>query len=268
MKDLPIDDEVISISRTAIDSRAPTDERYDASVQVAKAMASAVPALNRSTIVKAAVEAHQLTERLTRELPGRPRSGSPDVYGVFRYHDYLRRPAPLGFYDLRAILQHNPITSSIMFTFSRWVSRMAKPVREDYESGFRIKLQGPRRRLSEGERQRVEWLERYVMNCGAEFDPFRRELLERNDLITYLAKSTLDTLALDAMPTEIIRTPSGRIHGWAHIDGATIYLAPKEGLEPNTPPPVDADPDRLPDPQWVKAVEAGADGTTVTQWFG
>jgi hypothetical protein len=269
MKDLPIDDEVISISRTALDTRAPVDERYDATAQVAKTVAPAVPRFDRSMIVKAAVDAHRLTERLNRQsLPGRPKSGNPDVYGIFKYHDYLRRPAPMGFTELRAILQHNPVTSSIMFTFSRWVSRMAKPVQEDYESGFRIKLRGPRRRLSEGERQRVEWLERFVMNCGAEFDPFKRELLERDDLIGYLKKSTLDTLALDAMPTEIIRTPSGRIHGWAHVDGATVYLAPKEGLEPDAVPPPNADPERLPDPEWVKAVEATGDGTTVTQWFG
>ncbi len=269
MKDLPINDEIMNISRTAMDPRAPTDERYDAGVEVAKAVAPAAARGERSMLIKAALDTYRMTEqRLGRQpLPGQPRSGGPDVYGVFRYHDYLRRPAPMGFHELRSILQHNPVTSSIMWTFGRWVARMAKPVTEDYESGFRIKLRG-RRYLSEPERRRVEWLERYIMNCGAEFDPFRRDLLERDDFITYLRKSTLDTLALDAMPTEIIRTPSGRIHGWAHIDGATVFLAPKHGLESNTPPPANADPDRTPDPEWVKAVEASGDGTTVTQWFG
>ena len=265
--DLPVTDEHMRAAGVARDRSAPQGERHDAAMTVAKAVAPAVAVPPREDIIKAVMQYQRLNERLSRQHPGMPRSGNTDPHGIFRHHDYLRRPAPMGFSNLRQVMQHDPILSSIIFTRIRQVSRLAKPVSYDFEAGFRIKLEGRRGKLSEGERARVRWLERYVMNCGAEFDPFKRESLRRDDFIGYLKKSTMDSLILDAMPTEVVRTRSGRIHGWVHVDGASVYLAPRDGLPDDALPPEGVDEGDLPEPWAVKAVEATGDGTTVANWY-
>lgn len=268
--DLPIDDAITSTARIAKDRRAPPDERHDASMDMARQLAPAVPQMDMKEIAKAAQWAHMVNRR-TANASGRPKSGNnrDDIYGIFRQYDYVRRPSPLGFQELRMLMQHDPVLSSIVFTFMRHVSSRAKPVEYDHEHGFRITLQGRKGRLSEDEQRRVQWLENFIMSCGAEFDPFKRKLLRRDSLIEYLKKSTMDTLVLDAMPTEIIRTNSGRVHGWKHIDGATAYLT-DDGLEDDARIPDGLEPheiEDLPDPENVEAVEV-SDGTTVVNWFG
>ncbi|QWK20818.1 hypothetical protein [Thermus antranikianii] len=42
--------------------------------------------------------------------------------------------------------------------------------------------------LTAADQKRLEWLEYYILNTGAEFDPIRREALRRDDFITWLKK--------------------------------------------------------------------------------
>lgn len=275
--DLPINDEVERAARVSKDPRAPQDERHDATSQVAKATAGSVAVPTKHDIIKAAQFAHRVNDRVHKhagaqpQKPGQPKSGSVDPYGIFYSTEYLSRPAPLGFTQLKYIAQSNPITSAIVFTYMREVTRLAHPVQYDHELGFRIRLRGRQGKLTPGEQQRVEWLERFVRNCGAEFDPFQREYLQRDDFTNYLAKTTMDALTLDAMPVEVVRTKTGRIHGFVHVDGSTIFLSPRGGLPADAAPPPDVDPDELPEREYVKAVEAESDGGSVSNvlnWFG
>lgn len=279
--DLPMTDELARAAAVAKDARAPQNERYDATSSIAKATAGSVRIPTKADIAKAVTFANNLNNRLnTRQMkhtgrnqpaPGQPRSGSVDPYGIFYSTEYLARPAPLGFTQLKYVAQSNPITSAIVFTYMREVTRLAHPVQYDHEPGYRVRLRGRNGRLTPGEEQRVEWLERFIKNCGAEFDPFQREYLQRDDFTNFLSKTTMDSLTLDAMPIEVVRTRSGRIHGFVHVDGSTIFLPPRGGLPENSAPPEDADPDDLPERHLVKAVEAEGDGGSVSRvlnWFG
>lgn len=129
-------------------------------MDMARQLAPAVPKVDMEQIAKAAQWA-RLVNRQHANRSGRGRSGQHgnDLYGIFRQHDYLRRPAPLGFSELRMLMQHDPVLSSIVFTFMRHVSSRAKPVNYDHEHGFRIYLQSRKGRLSADEQRRVEWLE-------------------------------------------------------------------------------------------------------------
>ncbi len=254
------DREISTAAQAAHHPEAPPDERYDARAQVGKAVAGSVPRLDAQALIKAATFLHRVNLRLA-ERQGWPRSGQHDPYGIFRHSGYLQRPAPIGFAQLRALVEHDPVLYAIILTRARQVSRLARPARYDHEPGFRLRLRGASE-LTAVDQKRLEWLERFLLNSGAEFDPFRREALRRDDLITYLKKAVMDSLTMDAMPVEIIRTPSGRVHGWVHVDGATVYLAPPEGLPKGTPPPPGCEGM---DPEDVKAVEA-QDGRVVN-WF-
>lgn len=255
------DREITEATRVARDPRAPQDERYDARAQTAREVARSAPRLEAQTLIKAATFLHRINLQVARGQ-GWPKSGDTDPYGIFRYSSYLQRPAPLGFHQLRALVQNDPVLYAIILTRTRQVSRLARPARYDHEPGFRLRLRGAVE-LTGADEKRLEWLERFILNSGAEFDPIRREALRRDDFITWLKKAVMDSLTMDAMPVELIRTPSGRVHGWVHVDGATVYLAPPEGLPPGTPPPSPEDEEIA--PEEVKAVES-QDGR-VTHWF-
>lgn len=258
MDDLrPLERLIRETSHTAAHPGAPPDERHDATVTLAKAVAPAVPRLEAIDLIKAITRMEMVRAR------GQPKSVWNDPYGIFRPLNAAGgRPAPLGFQQLRQLVVHDPILSSIVFTRQRQISRLAQPSRFDHEPGFRIRLQG-RTAMSTSDEERVRWLERYVMNCGAVFNPLERERLRRDSFPTFLKKITMDTLAMDAMPVEIIPTGEGRPHGFVHVDGATVYIAPPGGFDSLDEP---ANPDyELPELEDVKAVRV-VDGT-VYDWY-
>lgn len=251
---------------------APTDERHDATLQVAKAVAPAAPKLTQNELVKAALALAPQLDRVVRyngSQRGTPKTGRYDAFNIFQDFNYLQRPAPLGFSQLRTLPSNDPILASIVLSRQRQVTRLLRPKDYDYEPGFKIRLRGRRGRLHEADRDRIRWLEKFVMNCGAEFDPFARDYAGRDSLKSYVSKLLLDSLIMDASVTEILRTYSGRVHGFCHVDGSQIYLAPEGGLPGSAPLPENLEPEdmgELPEREYVKAVEVGAD-TTIVNWL-
>lgn len=243
----------------AKDSRAPADERKDATQQLAKAVMPAVKTFPLERIVKAVTQ----MEMQQRRNEGLPKSGQHQSIDVLDVQGYLPRPG-LSAEQLRSLVENDPVLNAIVLTRARQVSRLAVPRDNDRDLGFRVKLRG-KRRLEDNDIEYVQKLEQYMMSCGTTFDFFEREALGRDDLITYLRKSTIDSLTLDAMPIEIIRTLNGEFDGWVHVDGGTVFLCDEFGLGDNIPAPDDVDEADLPDREDVKAVEV-IDGKVVT-WY-
>lgn len=255
----PLEKLIHETAAVAKHPQAPPDERHDAAVTLAKAVAPAVPRLEAMDIIKAVTRLEMLRAR------AQPKSGWNDPYGIFRPLKAAGgRPAPLGFQQLRQLVAHDPILSSIVFTRQRQISRLAQPSRFDHEPGFRIRLRGrPGHEMGDADRERVRWLERFVMNCGAVFNPLERERLKRDSFATFLKKVTMDTLAMDAMPVEVIPTGEGRPHGFVHVDGATVYIAPPGGFDQLDEP---TNPNyELPELEDVKAVRVIDD--VVYDWY-
>lgn len=207
--------------------QAPLDERHDATQVIAKAVTPAVVPVPRQDIIKAALEGREWDSLLEAR---RPRSSYESSWSYTRPNPELgQRPAGLSFGQIRALCNYDPIISSIILTRMRQMSRYAKPSRSQRELGFRIRFKGadiP----DENVLQRIERLERYILNSGAEFNPVRRRRMKRDDFATYLKKATIDTLTLDAMPIEVVPTYTGKPHGFRAIDGASVYLAPANGF--------------------------------------
>lgn len=100
----------------AKDRRAPPDERHDASMDMARQLAPAVPKVDMEQIAKAAQWA-RLVNRQHANRSGRGRSGQHgnDLYGIFRQRDYLRRPAPF--------------TTWIQNCRTDWEAKLREPIR-------------------------------------------------------------------------------------------------------------------------------------------
>lgn len=253
--------EATQVSR---DLRAPADERNDAAMQVAKAIAPAAVTAPRIDMIKAALKLSQETAWEARLRAMTPRSVQPGDLPYFRPDPQQgQRPGALSFQQIRALVAYDSIASAIIYSLTRKMSQFAKVSRNERELGFRIRFRG-QTVTDEHTQPRQEWMERFVLNCGAEFRPLWRERAKRDDLATYLKKASFETLSLDAMPVEIISTYTGRPHGWRVFDGSTVYLAPPEGFGPTLPEPASS-PSPLPAPEDVKAIRYL--NNRVQDWF-
>jgi hypothetical protein len=257
-------------AKVARDAPFGSSEKNDAGRQLAKSVSGAVPMFDRTQLIKAGLEIARhgaMFERYNTE--GRRKTAKPSLLNVFRRWEYTRRPAPMGYIELRSLPHYEPVLMSIILTYQRWVTNFTRPMKRSKNPGFRITLEGRNKALSDVDQERVRWLEQSILNCGAEHDVFARDYAGRDSFKDFLKKQTLDSLTLDAMVSEIIRTGSGRPHGWVHVDGATIYLAPADGIPDDADYPVgmtDEDLDYLPERHMVKALEV-SDEQMVVNWL-
>lgn len=266
INDLQFSPDALQAAAVAKDRNATPDESFDAKGKLSKSIfeAGLTPRIDKNLLIKAV----QSVEKFSKyEKYGKPKSGRSDPLGLFQQVNYMSRPAPLGFNQLRSVPSYDPTIAGIVFTMLRDLTAHAKPVEHDSDTGFRITLDNRKGPLSDADQKRIRWLEKFVLNCGAEFDYFAREWAKRDSFVTFLNKAGLDTLTMDAMPIEVIRTLSGKVHGWVHVDGATCYRAPDEGLLESTPLPDGVDPSELPERHYVKAIEVD-ETNAVCNWFG
>lgn len=213
-------------ARTAGRRDAPPDEREDALLQAAREVAPVAKALPVRDILRMAAYAQPLTKAYEppREDLARMAKVVLPLEGSQGQTVWLTRPVGLDFPQLRRIVQEDPVLKAIIWTRIHQVQRFLRPSAQEWKPGYRIRFRDRRRRVSPEDQARLAWLESYVLSCGAEFDPRRRRALRRDNLWDWAAKHLQDSLSLDAAPVELIATPSGRTHGWVHVDGGSVYL--------------------------------------------
>ncbi|MCD0168034.1 phage portal protein [Deinococcus sp. 23YEL01] len=144
----------------------------------------------------------------------------------------LQRPVGLSFEQLRAVTKANPIIGLIINTRIRQVQRFLRQPAFEYEPGFDFRFKDRKRAVQPEDAERFAWHRRYLMACGAEFDPRKRRALQRDNLHEFVAKHLRDSLTLDAAPVEYVNTRTGRVHGFNAVDGAKVFLTdPNAGME-------------------------------------
>ena len=223
-------------SRVAGRLDAPPDERADALLQAAKEVApvaKAIPVREILALAKAYEPPPQedLVRMAKVVLPVEDPAGTSRTI-------WLQRPVGLDFPQLRRIVQEDPVLKAIIWTRIHQVQRFLRPSAQEWKPGFRVRFRDRRRPVRPEDEARFAWLENYVLACGAEFDPRRRRALRRDSLWDWVAKHLQDSLSLDAAPVELIPTPSGRTHGWVHVDGGSVFLVDPlatEALEGEVP---------------------------------
>lgn len=244
-------------SRVAGRLDAPPDERADALLQAAKEVApvaKAIPVREILALAKAYEPPPQedLVRMAKVVLPVEDPAGTSRTI-------WLQRPVGLDFPQLRRIVQEDPVLKAIIWTRIHQVQRFLRPSAQEWKPGFRVRFRDRRRPVRPEDEARFAWLENYLLSCGAEFDPRRRRALRRDSLWDWVAKHLQDSLSLDAAPVELIPTPSGRTHGWVHVDGGSVYLVDPlatEALEGEVPEVYRRYGLDRPDPDQVVAVLA------------
>ncbi len=240
--------------------RGPRDERMQAEKEVAAVARVGARDLMRAPWFQEFIINAQMAK--ASDIPG-PRlkkmgKATLDLQDGEKQHLWLTRPVGLDFWQLRQIVERDPVLKGIIQTRINQVQRFLQPSRERWRPGFQVRFKNEEREPSDGERRYLKLMEEYVSNCGAVTDPRERRRLRRDDLWDWTFKHLYDSLSMDAAPIEIIPTAKGITHGWIHVDGAAIFLVdPNDPLETEQVPLIESAYNlHVPDPDQVMAVLA------------
>ena len=234
--------------KLAFDSSAPPDERLDAQTELQRAhtptlASELIPGEDLRPVINYIQD--QYAERAMLEkaakilpFPGRPAKpkGMQSVYldglQIFVRGDYFERPSPVGFNDLRLMVEQTPVLNAVIMTRVRQVQRFAG-VQDDKGPGFAIRHVDPHHELTRAEQDSVRLLQRFITHCGWEFNPRRRKALKRDSFAAFLAKLVRESLVYDSAPieTELKRDAKQGFDGFYALDGSTIRLCTDEGYE-------------------------------------
>lgn len=236
----------------AFDPRAPASERFDAQAELAsKVKPSASGLIPRQDLmpiidmIRADLDETQMVKAASGQIipfPGEHTNrglgtrGMKSVYldqlQIFVSGDYYEKPSPLGFEQLRQMVEQTPILNAVIMTRIRQISRFCQ-MSEDGGPGFEIRHVDRSHKLTPEEEESTKLMARFIANCGWEFSPRKRKMMKRDSFTQFMAKSVRDSLTFDAAPieTEFKRDRSLGLDGFYAVDGSTIRLCTDEGYE-------------------------------------
>jgi hypothetical protein len=156
-----------------------------------------------------------------------------DLQIITQGSGYWERPGALSFLAMRAMVEATPILNSIIMTRQRQVMRFCRPQMGDSGPGFVIRHVDPTRELGDKENASIQLLQKFMLNCGWEFDARKRKMLKRDNFSQFMMRSVRDSLVMDSMPieTEMKRDKSLGMDGFYAVDGATIRLCTDLGYD-------------------------------------
>lgn len=146
--------------------------------------------------------------------------------------DYWERPSGLSFDSLRMMVNQTPILNAVIMTRVRQVQRFCRIAESGNDApGFEIRHVDREHQLTKSEKESVQLLNRFVMNCGWEMKPRKRKALRRDAFSQFMARSVRDSLTMDSAAIELEwkRDKNHGIDGFYAVDGATIRLCTEEG---------------------------------------
>lgn len=233
--------------QTAFNAAAPQDERQSAMRHLQEVYQPLESALLPQDAVRNVIdfiqdqyaEGNALRKAQVIDFPGYrrkqrgehgPQSVWLDKLQIFAHGEYFEKPSPLGFEALRSMVEQTPILNAIVLTRIRQVQRFCNP-QEDDGPGFVIRHVDRDHQLTKGEEESIRLLQRFVLNCGWEFNPRARRKMRRDNFSQFVSKAVRDTLSMDsaAIETEFKRDKGRGIDGFYALDGATIRLCDDEG---------------------------------------
>ncbi len=147
--------------------------------------------------------------------------------------DYIERPGMMDFRALRMMVDQTPVLSAVVMTRVRQMQAFCKVQESGFGPGFVVRHANVAHTLTEEERKTTELLQRFILNCGWEFNPRQRKRLGRQSLRQFMAMSVRDSLSMDSTPieTEFKRNKSLGLDGFYAVDGSTIRLCTEDGYK-------------------------------------
>lgn len=240
-----------TVQSIAFDAAAPAHERQDAQREIQKSYApkSAGDLLPMDAVadmvegVRASFEETAFLKAINPQVvpfpSERSKSGKPgmqsvlvDDWSISIQGDYWEKPGMLSFQSMRTMVDQTPVLNAVMLTRIRQVQRFCQIAESgDDMPGFEIRHADRHHQVTESERESIQLLNRFMVNCGWEFSPRKRKRLRRDSLSQFMAKAVRDSLTMDscAIETEMKRDRNLGIDGFYSVDGATIRLCSENG---------------------------------------
>lgn len=147
--------------------------------------------------------------------------------------DWWEKPSAFGFDALRQVVAQTPVLNAVVMTRVRQIQRFCHINDSGEGPGFAVSHIDRGHELTSTEQESIRLLNRFIQNCGWEFNPRARRRLRRDSFGQFIAKLVRDTLTLDSAPieTELARDRSLGIDGLYAVDGATIRLCTEHGYK-------------------------------------
>jgi len=120
-------------------------------------------------------------------------------------------------------MSKTPVINAVIKTRKTQVAGFGQPQKDRYSTGFIIRKKGhfieDDKDLTKEEKQRIEELTEFILNCGSEHS------WDRPDFDSFLRMFTEDSLIYDQSTFEIVRDMSGGINEFIITDGSTMRIA-------------------------------------------
>lgn len=155
-----------------------------------------------------------------------------DDWNISIQGDYWERPGALNFDVLRGMVDQTPVLSAVILTRIRQVQRFCRVCESNIDMpGFEIRHMDREHKITKSELENIQTINKFVMNCGWEFDARKRKALHRDSFGQFMGRVTRDSLIMDSVSieTEWKRDKSLGIDGIYAVDGGTIRLCTEKG---------------------------------------
>ena len=224
----------------AFNPNAPQDERTDALAEMQKShMPTDILSMETISQIMELADMNKSISDNVVPFPG-TNQGKPGVQSV-KLDDrqlglqgqYWEKPAVMNFDALRAMVDQTPVLNAVVMTRIRQVQRFCRVQEGGTGLGFTVKHIEKEHEISDTEKESIALLNKFISNCGWEFNPRNRKKMRRDSFSQMMGKAVRDSLVLDscAIETEMKKDRNKGIDGFATIDGATIRLTPETGYE-------------------------------------
>ena len=224
----------------AFNPNAPQGERTDALAELQQGHMS--NSIMSAEVVAQMLEAGDFYKSISQNVVPFPGSnqGKPGMQSV-RLDDrqlglqgeYWEKPAALNFDALRQMVDQTPVLNAVVMTRIRQVQRFCRVQEGGSGLGFSVKHIDKDHQITKSEQESKQVLNRFISNCGFEFNPRERKKLRRDSFSGFMGKAVRDSLVMDscAVETEMKRDRKQGIDGFTCVDGATIRLTPETGYK-------------------------------------
>ena len=130
-------------------------------------------------------------------------------------------PSYLTYETLRQVAERDTVVAAILTTRINQVAAFCRPQENKYSVGFKIRPRGgdKKRRLTDSEKERIEEIQRFVLDTGADYN------LGRDSFEQFIRKMTRDRLTYDQMCFEKVRSRDNSIHAIYCVPGDTVRIA-------------------------------------------
>lgn len=240
-------------SQVAFNDNAPQAERYDAQAELQKshtptALSDLIPSPEIQPVIdyiRNQWQEQEMNKALMRPnvvpFPSKAvkdkRHGMQSVFldemQISVMGEFYDKPGVFNFDSMRAMVEHTPILNSVIMTRIRQIQRFCRIQESGRGHGFEIKLKDRDADVTDSNRESIQLMQNFMLNCGWEINPRRRMRLKRDDFSSFVAKLVRDSLTMDSMAieTEYKRDKKLGMDGLYAVDGATIRLCTEAGYE-------------------------------------